>query len=114
MALHRKRRPWAVKQIERSGRTETKTAERPGVVYRTVCQNPRCGTTFDLRITPQNASLLSGTMACPRYRRHGGMFKPQGRLGNNLLAAKLLYRATGVASKLADEDEPLLGEDRPF
>jgi len=27
------------------------------------------------------------------------MFKPQGRLGNNLLAAKLLYRATGVASK---------------
>jgi hypothetical protein len=42
------------------------------------------------------------------------MFKPQGRLGNNLLAAKLLYRATGVASKLADEDEPLFGEDLPF
>ena len=52
--------------------TEGKTSERPGVVYRTVCQNPGCGATFDLRITPQNASLLSGMMACPRCRRHGG------------------------------------------
>ena len=74
--------------------TGTKTAERPGIVYRTICQNPGCGTTFDLRITPENASLLSGTMACPRCRRHGGMLKPQGRLGNKLFAAKLLYRAT--------------------
>ena len=56
--------------------TETRTAERPGVVYRTVCQNPGCGATFDLRITPQNASLLSGMIACPRCRRHGGMLKP--------------------------------------
>ena len=38
-------------------------------------------------------------MACPRCRRHGGMLKPQGRLGNKLLAAKLLYRATGVARR---------------
>jgi hypothetical protein len=94
--------------------TATKTSERPGVVYRTVCQNPGCGTTFDLRITPQNASLLSGTMACPRCRRHGGMLKPQGRLGNKLFAAKLLYRATGVASTRADEEEPLFGEDQPY
>ena len=35
------------------------------------------------------------------------MLKPQGRLGNKLFAAKLLYRATGVASTRADEDEPL-------
>jgi hypothetical protein len=91
--------------------TETRTAERPGVVYRTVCQNPGCGATFDLRITAQNASLLSGMIVCPRCRRHGGMLKPQRRLGNKLLAAKLLYRATGVASTLADEDEPLFGED---
>jgi hypothetical protein len=69
-------------------------------------QNPGCGATFDLRITPQNASLLSGMMACPRCRRHGGMLKPQGRLADKLLAAKLLYRATGVAPTLADEDEP--------
>jgi hypothetical protein len=52
-------------------------------------------------------------MACPRCRRHGGMLKPQGRLGNKLLAAKLLYRTTGVASTLADEDAPLFGEDQP-
>jgi hypothetical protein len=94
--------------------TGTKTAERPGVVYRIVCQNQGCGATFDLRITPQNASLLSGTMACPGCRRHGGMLKPQGRLGNKLLAAKLLYQATGVASTQADEDEPLFGEDQPY
>jgi hypothetical protein len=94
--------------------SETKTAELPGVVYRTACQNPGCGATFDLRITLQNASLLSGTMACPRCRRHGGMLKPQGRLGNKLLAAKLLYRATGVAWTLADEDAPLFGEDQPY
>ena len=53
-------------------------------------------------------------IACPRCRRHGGMLKPQRRLGNKLLAAKLLYRATGVASTLADEDEPLFGEDQSY
>jgi hypothetical protein len=42
------------------------------------------------------------------------MLKPQGRLGNKLLAAKLLYRATGVTSTLADEDAPLFGEDQPY
>jgi hypothetical protein len=94
--------------------TETKTSDRPGVVYRTVCQNPGCGASFDLRITPQNASLLSGTMACPRCRRHGGMLKPQGRLGNKLFAAKLLYRATGIPTTRADEEEPLFGEDQAY
>ena len=89
--------------------TETKTAERPGIVYRTVCQNPGCGATFDLRITPQNASLLSGTMACPRCRRHGGMLKPQGRLGDKLFGAKLIFRVTGVPYNRADEEE-LAGE----
>jgi hypothetical protein len=95
-------------------RTKTKSAERPSVVYRTICQNPGCGASFDLRITPQNASLLSGTMPCPRCRRRGGMLKPQGRLGNKLFGAKLLYRATGVASTRADEEEPLFGEDQPY
>ncbi len=84
---------------------ETKTSERPGVVYRTVCQNPGCGATFDLRITPENASLLSGTIACPRCKRHGGMLKPQGRLGNKLFAAKLLFRVANVAYSRADEEE---------
>jgi hypothetical protein len=76
-----------------------------GVVYRTTCQNPGCNHTFDLRITPANASMLSGTMACPRCRRHGGMLKPQGRLANKLFSAKLVFRLTGVAPRL-DEDEP--------
>lgn len=84
---------------------ETKTSERPGVVYRTVCQNPGCGATFDLRITPENASLLSGTIACPRCRRHGGMLKPQGRLGDKLFAAKLIFRVANVAYSRADEEE---------
>lgn len=75
-----------------------------GVVYRTTCQNPGCSHTFDLRVTPANASLLSGTMACPRCRRHGGMLKPQGRLGNKLFSAKLVFRLTGVAPRI-DEDE---------
>ena len=52
--------------------TGTKTSERPGITYRTVCQNPGCGAIFDLRIAPENASLLSGTMACPRCHRRGG------------------------------------------
>jgi len=75
-----------------------------GVVYRTACQNPGCGHTFDLRVTPGNAGLLSGTMACPRCRRHGGMLKPQGRLGNKLFSAKLVFRATGVAPRIDDDD----------
>jgi len=75
-----------------------------GVVYRTTCQNPGCNHTFDLRVTPANASLLSGTIACPRCRRHGGMLKPQGRLGNKLFSAKLVFRLTGVAPRF-DEDE---------
>jgi hypothetical protein len=31
-----------------------------------------------------------------------------------LFAAKLLYRATGVASTRADEEEPLFGENQPY
>ena len=83
----------------------TQTNETPGVVYRTVCQNPGCGATFDLRITPENASMLSGTIACPRCKRHGGMLKPQGRLGNKLFAAKLLFRVANIAYNRADEEE---------
>ena len=77
---------------------------QPGVVYRTVCQNPGCGHTFDLRITPQTASMLSGPVACPNCRRHGGMLKSQGRIGDKLFSAKLVYRLTGVAPR-PDEDD---------
>lgn len=75
-----------------------------GIIYRTVCQNPGCAHMFDLHITPQTASMLSGTVACPRCRRHGGMLKPQGRIGDKLFAAKLVYRLTGVAPR-PDEDD---------
>ncbi len=92
-------------------RSESVTQERhknnysdDGVVYRTACQNPGCGHTFDLRVTPANAGLLSGTVACPRCRRHGGMLKPQGRLGNKTFSAKLVFRLMGVGPRI-DEDE---------
>jgi hypothetical protein len=77
---------------------------QPGVVYRTVCQNPGCGNSFDLRITPQTASMLSGPITCPRCHRHGGMLKSQGRIGDKLFGAKLVYRVTGVAPRPDDED----------
>ena len=94
--------------------TETKTAERPGIVYRTVCQNPGCGATFDLRITPQNAGLLSGDDGVSAMPQAWWDAEATRRLGNKLFAAKLLYRATGVASSRADEEEPLFGEDQPY
>ena len=70
--------------------TGTKTSERPGITYRTVCQNPGCGAIFDLRIAPENASLLSGTMACPRCRRRGGMPQVTGRLASKPLPPNCL------------------------
>lgn len=87
-------------------RDTRKTTAEDGVVYRTTCQNPGCGHSFDLRITAANASLLSRTMPCPRCNRRGGMLKTQGRIGNKLFAAKLIFRLTGVAP-LPDEEERL-------
>ena len=87
------------------GRNESRASGGQGVVYRTVCQNPGCGYKFDLRITPQNASLLSGSMACPHCRRHGGQLKSQGRISDKLFAAKLLFRPTGVEPARSDDDE---------
>jgi hypothetical protein len=84
--------------------TNVKKAQQVGVVYRTLCQNPGCEHSFDLQITPQTASLLSGPITCPRCRRHGGMLKSQGRIGDKLFAAKLIYRLTGVAPRPDDED----------
>lgn len=86
-------------------RHETKSAGTPGIVYRTICQNPGCGFKFDLRITPENARLLSGSMACPHCKRHGGQLKSQGRISEKLFAAKLLFRRTGVGPTHSDDDE---------
>ncbi len=85
---------------------ESRQTEKRGVVYRTVCQNPGCSHTFELRITPENAGLLSGTIACPRCHRHGGVLKPVGRLADKVFGAKLVYRMTGIAPR-ADDDEML-------
>ena len=93
-------------------RQESKNNSSPGIVYRTICQNPGCGFKFDLRITPQNASLLSGSMPCPHCKRHGGQLKSQGRISEKVFAAKLLFRATGLGSTRGDEDE--MGADSRY
>ncbi len=87
------------------------TDSSPGIVYRTVCQNPGCGHSFDIRITPKDVGLLSGTMPCPRCRRHGGALKPAGRLGDKLFAAKLVFRTIGTDSGArAPGEEDLLSD----
>lgn len=96
-------------------RHEPRNTNAKGVVYRTTCQNRGCGCTFDLRITPETVGLLSGPLACPRCRRHGGMLKPQGRLGDKLFGAKLVFRLTGVteARPSGDEDDLLDSSAEP-
>jgi hypothetical protein len=84
----------------------------PGVVYRTSCENPGCGHTFDLRITAKEAGLLGGTMACPRCRRHGGMLKRLGRLDDRLFVAKLVYRSIGSGTTAPGEEGDLLSDIR--
>lgn len=90
-------------------RQESNTASQ-GVVYRTTCQNPGCGFKFDLRITAENAGLLGGTMPCPRCRRHGGMLKREGRLGDRLFGAKLVFRAVGVSHGPSEEEGDLFSD----
>jgi hypothetical protein len=89
---------------ENDSNTAQESRSQGGIVYRTSCQNPGCGHSFDLQVTPANASVLSGTLACPRCHRHGGMLKPQGRIAAKLFAAKLVYRLTGVAPRPDDDD----------
>jgi hypothetical protein len=86
-------------------KSETKNGASRGVVYRTACQNPGCGSTFDLRITPETVGMLSGPIACPTCRRHGGLLKSQGRIGEKLFAAKLVFRMTGAPEPRIDEED---------
>lgn len=92
-------------QTTTTTKQDTRSAAGKGVVYRTTCHNPGCGFSFDLRITPETVGLLSGPIACPRCRRHGGTLKPQGRIGDKLFGAKLIFRSTGVASVASDDDD---------
>src|SRR5713101_8150478 len=85
-------------------RHESRTAGNQGIVYRTVCRNPGCGFKFDLRITPENASILGDSMTCPHCKRHGGQLKSQGRISETLFAAKLLFRPTGVGPSRSDDE----------
>ncbi len=89
-----------------------KASSGQGVVYRTTCQNPGCGFKFDLKITPENAGLLSAPIACPHCKRHGGFLKSQGRVGDKLFAAKLFFRAIGVGPSRSDDDE--IGADSRY
>lgn len=77
-------------------RQETRTNGNRGIVYRTVCRNPGCGFKFDLRITPDNARLLSAAVACPHCKRPGGQLRSRGRISENIFAAKLFFRPNGV------------------
>jgi len=86
-------------------RDESRTSGSQRIVYRTVCQNPGCRFKFDLKITPENASLLGGLMACPHCKRHGGQLKSQGRISNKLFAAKLWFSTTGVGPTRGAADE---------
>jgi len=88
-----------------TSKPEARNSNNKGVVYRTTCHNPGCGFTFDLRITPETVGLLSGPIACPRCRRHGGSLKPQGRVGDKVFAAKLMFRLIGTASAASDDDD---------
>lgn len=97
--------------MQTATKQESGAASGRGIVYRTTCQNPGCGLTFDLRITAENAGLLSGTMACPQCRRHGGFLKPQGRIGEKLFAAKLMFRLTGVGPSIREEED-VFGDSR--
>ena len=84
-----------------------RTTVGQGIVYRTVCQNRGCGFKFDLKITPENTRLLSGSTTCPHCKRHGGQLKSQGRINEKLFAAKLLFRATGIGPTRSDDDETI-------
>lgn len=95
--------------MQAAAKHDSRNNSSQGVVYRTICQNPGCGYRFDLRITPENAGLLSAPLACPRCKRHGGFLKPQGRIGDKLFAAKLFFRLTGVGPTRTEDDD-LFGE----
>jgi hypothetical protein len=82
--------------------------ENPGIVYRVACQNPGCGHTFDLPITPKRVGMLAGTLACPRCSRHGGMLKSSGRLSERLFSARLDFKVTGVGPTPHSEERDLL------
>ncbi len=89
-----------------------RSSSSQGVVYRAICQNPGCGFKFDLKITPENAGLLSGPIACPHCKRHGGFLKSQGRIGDKVFAAKLFFRAIGVGPSRSDDDD--IGADSRY
>lgn len=75
-----------------------------GISYRTVCLNPGCGFKFDLRITPENASLLCGSITCPHCKRHGGQLKSLGRISEKVFAAKLVFPTTRLAVTRVDDE----------
>jgi hypothetical protein len=82
-------------------RNAFRTTGNQGIVYRTVCQNPGCGFKFDLRIAPENASLLGGAMACPHCKRHGGQLKSQGRISKGFSPPSYCSARPGLDGRAA-------------
>lgn len=82
--------------------------ENLGIVYHVGCENPGCGHTFKLPVTPKQAGILAGGVTCPRCNRRGGTLKPAGRLGARRFSAKLAFKSIEAGSTLPGEEGDLL------
>jgi len=82
-------------------RHESRTTGNYGIVYRTICRNPGCGFKFDLRVTPENASLLSRSMACPHCKRHGGNSNPRGASVKSFSQPSYCFARPGSGRRVA-------------
>ena len=93
---------------KRTSKTRQKSSEPVGsVVFQTICQNPGCGNTFELRIMPRHTGALAGAVSCPRCRRPAGSLKSCGRLAPGVFAAKLVFKR----QRPADRSENASSED---
>jgi hypothetical protein len=89
-------------------KTKTKSPESgSSVVFKTICENPGCGNTFELKIMPSHVGVLAGGVSCSRCRRPAGSLKICGRLAAGIFAAKLVFRR----QRRADSSENVSRED---
>jgi hypothetical protein len=93
---------------KKTSKTRQKSSEPVGsVVFQTICQNPGCGNTFELRIMPRNTGVLASAVSCSHCRRPAGSLKTCGRLAPGVFAAKLVFRR----QRPADRSENVSSED---
>jgi hypothetical protein len=60
-------------------------------IYRTVCENPGCGHTFDLSFTRLNLGVLGSRIACPRCHRPGGALNRDQSIGDGVFLSRLMF-----------------------